>query len=61
LYKYDDFVDRVNDTYNNYIDKPHSRTGETKKDVTFRWFNFSDFNEDYKSRKNDWSLIVNEL
>ena len=61
IYKYDDFVDRVNITYLNYIDKPHSRTGKAKKDVKFRWFNFSDFNNEDKSRKNDWSLILKEL
>lgn len=61
LYQYDDFVDRVNETYINYIDKPHSRTGEAKKDVKFRWFNFSDFNEDDRSRKNDWSIIINKV
>ena len=61
LYRYDDFVERVNATYISYIEKPHSRTGGLKKDVKFRWFNFIDFCDDDKARKNDWSLIVNEL
>lgn len=45
LYKFDDFVDRVNSIYESYLKKPHYKTGESKKDVNFRWFNFSDFNE----------------
>lgn len=61
IYMYDDFVDRVNETYSNYMSKPHSKTGETKKDVKFRWFNFLDFTEDDHSRKNDWSIITNKL
>lgn len=61
IYKYDDFVERVNQTYLNYIGKPHFRTGLIKKEVKFRWFNFADFSAEDISRKNDWSLIVNEL
>lgn len=61
VYQYDDFVDRVNTTYDKYINKPHSRTGKQKKDVSFRWFNYKDFNNEDHLRKNKWDLIINKL
>lgn len=61
VYLYDDFVDRVNEIYQEYIKKPHYLTGGEKKDVSFRWFNYRDFNDKDHGRKNDWSLIANRL
>lgn len=61
IYQYDDFVDRVNQTYETYIIKPHYKTGEKKKDVSFRWFNYKDFNETDEVRMNDWTPILNKL
>lgn len=61
VYQYDDFVDRVNEVYQGYIDKPHFRTGLPKKDVSFRWFNFADFREEDEIRKNDWTPITAKL
>ncbi len=42
VYKYDNFVDKINNTYQTYIDRPHHKTGEPKKEVSFRWYNFAD-------------------
>lgn len=61
VYLYDEFVDRINSYYKSYISKPHSKTGGQKKDVSFRWFDYKDFNEDDKSRKNDWSIITDNF
>ena len=61
VYKYDNFVDKVNNTYQTYIDKPHHRTGEPKKEVSFRWYNFADFSPDDFERKNDWGPIIDTL
>ncbi|OMP30071.1 aspartate-ammonia lyase [Mangrovimonas sp. DI 80] len=61
VYLYDDFVDKVNETYQEYITKPHARTGEPKKDVSFRWFNYKDFKSQDHSKKNKWDLIFDKL
>ncbi|HCY80608.1 MAG TPA: aspartate-ammonia lyase [Xanthomarina gelatinilytica] len=61
VYKYDDFVDRVNEVYQDYINKPHYRTGQPKKDVFFRWFDYKDFNEEDNIRKNDWTPLTAKL
>ncbi len=61
VYKYDNFVDKVNQTYQTYIDKPHHRTGKPKKEVKFRWYNFADFAPDDYERKNDWTQITDAL
>lgn len=57
VYKYDDFVEKVTDVYNSYINAPHYKTGKQKKEVGFRWFDYKNFTEDDYSRKNNWSLI----
>jgi hypothetical protein len=61
VYKYDNFVEKVNNTYQTYIDKPHHITGEPKKEVSFLWFNFADFAPDDFERKNDWCQIIEAL
>lgn len=61
VYQYDDFVDRVNEIYQDYINKPHYRTGLPKKDVTFRWFDYKNFNDEDEVRKNDWTPITGKL
>ena len=60
VYQYDDFVERVNQVYKQYINTP-KRDGGTRKDVGFRWYDYKNFTDDDKSRKCDWSLIKNEL
>jgi len=57
VYKYDDFVEKVNNLYKVYMEQPHYLTGNRKKEVSFRWYNYKDFTDDDYSRKNDWSRI----
>ncbi|WP_373059988.1 aspartate-ammonia lyase [Zunongwangia sp. H14] len=61
VYQYDKFVEKVNCTYQAYIDKPHHITGKPKKEVNFRWYNFADFAPDDFERKNDWAPIIENL
>lgn len=60
VYQYDDFVERVNSIYREYIELP-KKDGKTKKEVGFRWFDYKNFTESDKARKNDWSLIKIQL
>jgi len=60
VYQYDDFVERVNQVYSQYINTP-KRDGNPRKDVSFRWYDYKNFTDDDSRRKNDWSLIKNEL
>lgn len=60
VYQYDDFVERVNQVYKQYINTP-KRDGGVRKDVGFRWYDYKNFTDDDRNRKCDWSLIKNEL
>lgn len=61
IFSYDDFVEKVTKVYTDYIVQPHKKSGLQKKEVGFRWFDYKNFNEEDKARKNDWSLLVEQL
>lgn len=56
VFEYDEFAKRVNEVYKVYIDKP-KKDGGIRKDVGFRWFDFSNFTENDIKRKNKWELL----
>lgn len=56
IYHYDEVVERVNNMYSNYINKP-KRDGTPKKEVGFRWFDMKFFTEADYSRKNNWDIL----
>ena len=56
IFEHDEFAKRVNEVYKAYIDKP-KRDGGIRKIVGFRWFDFSNFSEDDKQRKNNWDIL----
>jgi len=56
IFEHDEFAKRVNEVYKAYIDKP-KRDGGIRKNVGFRWFDFSNFTENDKKRKNKWELL----
>ncbi len=60
IYEYDVLSKRVRDSYSAYIHKP-KRDGGQRKEVGFRWFDFTHFTYDDKRRKNDWRLITDKL
>ena len=45
VYQYNDFVERVNKVYKQYINTP-KKDGGTRKDVDFRWYDYKDFTDD---------------
>ena len=53
IYKHDDFVDRIAEVYKADWDKPRK---DGSKPQYYCWFNFSEFNDADKERKNNWSL-----
>lgn len=56
IYEHDKFSERVQEVYKKYISTP-KKDGDPKKEVGFRWFDFSCFNEDDKKRKNNWAIL----
>ena len=60
VFLYDDFSDKVNSVYKNYIEQP-KRDGNLKKEVGFRWFDHKNFSDEDSVRINDWSLIISKL
>jgi hypothetical protein len=56
IYEYDVLSERVENLYKEYLLKP-KKDGGQRKDIAFRWFNFSDFIEDDRQRKNKWALL----
>ena len=56
IYKFDDLSDRVCDVYNSYISKS-KKDGSPRKDVAFRWFDFSYMNDEDQARRNKWELL----
>ncbi|HCT71928.1 MAG: hypothetical protein AB2L17_02775 [Lentimicrobium sp.] len=56
IYDYDTLSSRVQDVYSRYLAKP-KRDGTRRKDVDFRWYDFTEFSEDDYQRKNNWSLL----
>ncbi len=57
IYKYDEFVDKVNDIYSKYISQPKKKDGSQKKEVGFRWFDFINFTDGDYARKNNWDIL----
>lgn len=60
IYEYPVLSERVSQVYHEYISKP-KRDGTPKKEVGFRWFDDVSFNDDDRSRKNNWQPIINAL
>ena len=60
VYEYPVLSERVAQIYHAYINKP-KRDGSLKKEVGFRWFDEVSFNDDDRSRKNNWQPIINAL
>jgi hypothetical protein len=56
IYKYDEFVDRVNKVYELYIKTP-KRDGNKRKEVGFRWFDFKNFEDEDRKKLNKWELL----
>jgi len=56
IYEYDVLSERVQKLYADYLLKP-KRDGGQRKDTYLRWFNFSDFTEDDRLRKNNWGIL----
>lgn len=56
IYEYDTLSSRVQDVYSRYLAKS-KRDGTARKDVDFRWYDFTEFREDDHSRKNNWELL----
>ncbi|WP_448571023.1 hypothetical protein [Trichothermofontia sp.] len=56
IYEYDVLSERVSEVYSEYIKQP-KRDGGKRQDVSFRWFDLKNFNdEDYK-RMNRWEIL----
>ena len=60
IYQYDDLSERVSRLYSDYIQTP-KRDGSQRKEVTFRWFDYVNFTDDDRNRKNKWDVIINRL
>jgi hypothetical protein len=60
VYEYPVLAERVSQIYQAYISKP-KRDGTPKKEVGFRWFDEISFNDDDRSRKNNWQPIIKAL
>ena len=56
IYKYDEFADRVNEVYNEYI-AAKKKDGTDKKELGFRFFDFSYFKKKDYNRLNKWSIL----
>ncbi len=60
VYEYPVLAERVSQIYQAYISTP-KRDGTPKKEVGFRWFDEISFNDDDRSRKNNWQPIIKAL
>src|SRR5205085_8047764 len=60
VYKYSEFVSRVNEEFQTYISKP-KRTGEPRKDPGFRSFDEKHFTDADRARRNNWAAIIGAL
>jgi hypothetical protein len=56
VYKHDELAERVARNYLQYIKTP-KRDGSKRKDVDFRWFDFREFTEADKARRNKWEFL----
>lgn len=60
IYRHDEFVARVSEVFEHYMNTP-KRAGGAHKDPGFRWFNEASFTDEDRRRMNDWDPIVREL
>ena len=60
IYEYNNLSERVTELYSEYLSTP-KRDGGQRKEVGFRWLDIKYFNDDDRSRKNNWELITNRL
>ena len=60
IFKDQTLSSRIEQVYQEYLAEP-KRNGEKRKEVGFRWFDEKNLNEEDRSRKNNWELIVNAL
>jgi plasmid replication initiation protein len=60
VYRFVDFVTRVNEIFKEYISKP-KRSGEARKDPGFRWFNEADFIDTDRAHLNNWLPLIQAL
>lgn len=56
VYEYDVLSNRVSNEYKKYLKTP-KRNGDPRKDLDFRWFDFSHFNKGDHARKNKWNIL----
>jgi len=56
IYKYDDFAQRVNEIYKEYI-SAKKKDGTSKKELKFRFFDFRYFKKKDLNRRNKWSIL----
>ena len=56
IYKYDDFAQRINEVYKEYI-SAKKKDGTSKKELKFRFFDFRYFKKKDHNRRNKWSLL----
>ena len=56
IYKYDDFANRVNEVYDEYISKK-KKDGNSKKELNFRFFDFRYFKKKDRNKLNKWSSL----
>ncbi len=56
IYEYDTLSERVEKFYTSYLNTP-KKDGGKRKDIDFRWYDFTHFSEDDLKRKNNWQLL----
>ena len=56
IYKYDAFAERVNEIYDEYI-SAKKKDGTSKKELSFRFFDFRYFKKKDYNRLNKWSIL----
>ena len=56
IYKYDDLAKRISEVYNEYISEK-KKDGTPKKELKFRFFDFSYFKKKDYNRLNKWSIL----
>ena len=56
VYEYDSLAERVGEVYAQYFSRP-KRDGSPRQEVSFRWFDYRDFNEEDRQRLNNWALL----
>ena len=60
VYDHGPLAKRIDDVYRKYMAKP-KRDGQPRKEVGFRWFDEVSFNDEDRSRINNWQPILKKL